>query len=258
MKNDHFSFYILSWSSEVKSVKFMFRSKYDSDATTFSPEGRILQVEHAMKAVQQGMATVGIRSKTHAVIACKMHKASQFTSYQQKVFRIDEHIGIAISGLTADGRGLCKLLRNEALQQRYKYGSEARVAQLADLVAEKSQNKTQKYGRRPYGVGLLMIGAGPDGARLFETCPSGQNWEYNAQAIGRRAQAAKTYLEQHLEEFETCGRDELIKHAMKALSDCSSNEDDAGIDDVAVGVVGINEPFTILEGSDALRQFIDQ
>ena len=234
----------------------MFRSRYDGDATTFSPEGRILQVENAMKAVQQGMPTVGIRSKTHAVLACVMHSPSEFSSFQPKIFRIDEHIGVAISGLTADGRGLCKVLRTECLEHKFRYGTEAKVISLADTVAERSQSKTQKYGKRPYGVGLLLIGAGTDGARLFETCPSGQHWEYNAQAIGRRAQAAKTYLEQHLAEFQDCGRDDLIRHALKALSDCRG-KDESGLDCIAVGVVGTNEPFTIIEGAD-LRPFVEQ
>jgi 20S proteasome subunit alpha 6 len=226
----------------------MFRSRYDGDATTFSPEGRILQVDNAMKAVQQGMPTVGIRSRTHAVIGCVMHSPSEFSSFQPKVFKIDEHVGVAISGLTADGRGLCKLLRSECLEHRFIFGSEAKVVTLADTVAVRSQGKTQKVGKRPFGVGLLMIGASSDGARLFETCPSGQHWEYNAQAIGRRAQAAKTYLEQHLGEFENAGSDDLIRHALRALRDCRA-KDETGLDCIAVGVVGVDDPFVILEGS---------
>jgi 20S proteasome subunit alpha 6 len=233
----------------------MFRSRYDGDSTTFSPEGRILQVDNAMKAVQQGMPTVGLRSATHAVVGCIMHSPSEFSSFQPKIFRIDEHIGVAISGLTADGRGLCKLLRNECLDHRFVYGSEARVDQLADIVAARSQSKTQKYGRRPYGVGLLLIGAGADGARLFETCPSGQYWEYNAQAIGRRAQAAKTYLEQHLEEFPGAGKEDLIRHALKALKDCRGKEETT-LDCVAVGVVGVGDPLVILEGN-ALGPYVE-
>ncbi|KAH0789376.1 20S proteasome subunit alpha type 1 [Histomonas meleagridis] len=234
----------------------MFRSRYDGDATTFSPEGRILQVENAMKAVQQGMPTVAIRSKTHAVLACIMHNPSEFSSYQPKIFKIDDHIGVSISGLTADGRGLCKLLRNECIQHKFAYGSEIRVVELADIVAERSQKKTQKYDKRPYGVGLLMIGSGSDGVRLFETCPSGQNWEFNAQAIGRRAQAGKTYLEQHLAEFKDCDREGLIRHALKAINDCSSKEE-INLESLAVGVVGIDEPFEILEG-EQLRCYIDE
>ena len=231
----------------------MFRSRYDGDATTFSPEGRILQVENAMKAVQQGMPTVGLKSKTHAVIACVMHAPSEFSSHQPKIFQIDEHIGVAISGLTADGRGLCKFLRNECLQHKFAFGTESRVQDLADTVALQSQKKTLKYGKRPYGVGLLLAGCNVDGPRLFETCPSGQNWEYNAQAIGRRAQAAKTYLEQHLNEFADCTKEELIKHALKALNDCRSRETDS-LEAIAVGVVGMDEPFTIIEG-EGLQQY---
>jgi 20S proteasome subunit alpha 6 len=234
----------------------MFRSRYDGDATTFSPEGRILQVDNAMKAVQQGMPTVGLHSDTHAVIACVMHSPSEFSSFQPKIFKIDEHLGVAISGLTADGRGLCKLLRNECLDHRFVYGTEARAIQLADTVAVRSQSKTQKYGRRPYGVGLLLIGAGNDGARLFETCPSGQHWEYEAQAIGRRAQAAKTYLEQHLKEFKSAEKGALIRHALAALRDCRAKED-TGLECLAVGVVGIDDPFVILEG-EALEPYAGQ
>ena len=46
----------------------MFRNQYDSSTTTWSPQGRIHQIEYAMEAVKQGSATVGIKSKTHAVL----------------------------------------------------------------------------------------------------------------------------------------------------------------------------------------------
>jgi 20S proteasome subunit alpha 6 len=233
----------------------MFRTtySYDADAMTYSPEGRIRQVDNAMKAVGQGMATVGLRSRTHALVACVMHSPSHFSSHQQKIFKVDDHIGIAICGLTADGRALLKILRTKCLDHRFAFGSEVPVVDLADHVALRSQAKTQKYGKRPYGVGLLLIGSDRDGVRLFETCPSGQFWEYNAQAIGRRAQAGKTYLEQHLREFDDAGRDELIRHALKALKDCRT-KDASPPEITAVGIVGINEPFVILQ-DDELQQY---
>ncbi len=46
----------------------MFRNQYDSSTTTWSPQGRIHQIEYAMEAVKQGSATVGVKSKTHAVL----------------------------------------------------------------------------------------------------------------------------------------------------------------------------------------------
>lgn len=47
----------------------MFRNNYDNDSITFSPQGRIFQVEYAQEAVKQGSVVVGIVSKTHVVLA---------------------------------------------------------------------------------------------------------------------------------------------------------------------------------------------
>lgn len=82
--------------------------QYDTDVTTWSPQGRLFQVEYAQEAVKQGSALVGVRSNTHAVIAAIKRSPSELASHQEKIFRIDDHIGIGISGLTGDGRSLCK------------------------------------------------------------------------------------------------------------------------------------------------------
>eukprot|EP00967_Tisochrysis_lutea_P069206 scaffold90906_cov22-Tisochrysis_lutea.AAC.2 len=94
--------------------------QYDTDVTTWSPQGRLFQVEYAMEAVKQGNCAVGLRvgalagwfqpcllvlSDTHAVLATVKRSESELSSYQRKVFKIDDHMGIAIAGLTADGRG---------------------------------------------------------------------------------------------------------------------------------------------------------
>lgn len=46
----------------------MFRNNYDNDSVTFSPQGRIFQIEYAAEAVKQGSVVVGIASKTHVVL----------------------------------------------------------------------------------------------------------------------------------------------------------------------------------------------
>lgn len=188
---------------------------------------------------------------------------------------MDDHIGIAISGLTADARSLAKYMRTEALNHKYVYGSALQASRLVLDVADKHQRCTQSYVRRPYGVGLLVRGGGSEGwgerreggikglrvrsfgkytacyampfspiythpkhiltsppfslpsqiasydqtgPHLFQTDPSGAYYEYVAQAIGSRAQSGKTYLEKYYAEFEELGVDDLIKHALKALS----------------------------------------
>lgn len=64
-----------------------------------------------------------------------------------------------------------------------------------------AQVNTQEYGRRPYGVGFLVIGQDKSGPHLYEFQPSGNSYEYYAMSIGARSQSAKTYLEKHYESF---------------------------------------------------------
>jgi hypothetical protein len=47
----------------------MNKNQYDTDVITWSPQGRLFQVEYAMEAVKQGSAAVGVTSKKYAVLA---------------------------------------------------------------------------------------------------------------------------------------------------------------------------------------------
>ena len=38
-----------------------FAPQYDTDVVTWSPQGRIFQIEYAMEAVKQGSAAVGLK-----------------------------------------------------------------------------------------------------------------------------------------------------------------------------------------------------
>merc|ERR1711871_1788563 len=106
---------------EQKKKDVMFRNQYDQDCITFSPEGRIHQIEYAMEAVKQGSAAVGARSKKHVVLATVKRSTDALASYQRKVFKVDDHCGIAIAGLTADARVLSKFMRTECLNHRFAF-----------------------------------------------------------------------------------------------------------------------------------------
>nr|XP_035975223.1 proteasome subunit alpha type-1 isoform X2 [Halichoerus grypus] len=87
-----------------------FRNQYDNDVTVWSPQGRIHQIEYAMEAVKQGSATVGLKSKTHAVLVALKRAQSELAAHQKKILHVDNHIGISIAGLTADARLLCNFI----------------------------------------------------------------------------------------------------------------------------------------------------
>jgi len=235
----------------------MFRNQYDSDNTTWSPQGRIFQVEYAMEAVKQGSVCVGLKSNSYAIVAGLKRFSNDLASSQQKIFVVDDHAGFAMAGLTADARVLSKFMRTECISHRFVYDSPMQVNRLVSKISDKAQISTQRYGRRPYGVGLLIVGYDATGTHLYETCPSGNCYDYIAQAIGGRSQSARTYLEKSFKDYANASKDELIKHALLALREtCGSQSEGLTTNNTAIGIVGVDQKFHIIE-HDELKPYLE-
>lgn len=228
----------------------MFRNQYDNDTTTWSPQGRIHQIEYAMESIKQGSCAVGLKSKTHAVIVALKRSAHELSSHQKKLFKIDGHVGIAIAGLTSDARVLSTYMRDECLTNKFVFGEPLPVSRLVASVAEKMQTPTQQYGRRPYGVGFVVAGVDKNGPHIFQTCPSSNYYSCKAMSIGARYQSAKTYLERGLTSFETATPEELLIHGLKALRESLAGEATLTVDNCSAGIVSAEEPFKLIEGAD--------
>jgi len=212
-------------------------------------------VEYAMEAVKQGSAAIGLRSKTHVVLASVNKASSELSSHQKKIFKVDDHIGVAIAGLTADGRVLSRYLRNECINHKFVYENPLPVGRLVVQLADKAQVCTQRSWKRPYGVGLLVAGLDESGAHLYYNCPSGNYFEYQAFAIGSRSQAAKTYLERRFKNFADYSRDELVKDALFAIKETLQGEKlTSSI--CTVAVLGVGESFHVMDQS-TIQQLID-
>lgn len=67
---------------------------------------------------------------------------------------------------------------------------------------------------------------------------------------------ARTYLERNLDQFEACGREELVKHALKALRESLPHDKELGIENTSLGVGGIKETFELFDG-EKVRSFLD-
>nr|UCK81594.1 proteasome subunit alpha type-1 [Arenicola marina] len=233
----------------------MFRNQYDNDVSIWSPQGRIHQIEYAMEAVKQGSATIGLKSKTHAILVALKRAPSELSSYQKKIYEIDDHVGISIAGLTADARLLSKFMRTECLNSRFAYDSPLPVSRLVAMIGSKSQIPTQRYGRRPFGVGLLIAGYDDMGPHIYQTCPSANCFDCKAMAIGARSQSARTYLEKRLDDFLGSSLDELIKHGLRALRDTLPNEVELTTKNCSLGIVGKDSPFTIYD-DEAVAKYL--
>ncbi|PIK45317.1 hypothetical protein BSL78_17818 [Apostichopus japonicus] len=165
---------------------FQTRSEYDRGVNTFSPEGRIFQVEYAIEAIKLGSTAIGIRTSEGVVLAVEKRVTSPLMESKsvEKIVEIDCHLGCAMSGLIADSRTLVDKARVEAQS-------------------------------RPFGVALLVGGIDEKGPQLFHMDPSGTFIEFEAKAIGSGSEGAQSHLQEVYHKSMTLN--EALKEALVVL-----------------------------------------
>ena len=173
---------------------------YDQSVSTFSPNGRVFQVEYAYKAVEKASTSIGIRCVDGVVLGCEKQLASKMLTpgSNKRIAIVDYHAAIAQTGLAADARQLVNKARSEANEYQNFYGSPITGRVLSDRLALHVHTHTLYWYLRPFGCALLLgvydeeVDGGP---ALYAIEPSGVGAKYHACAIGKLKQGASSELE---------------------------------------------------------------
>ncbi|KAF5930170.1 hypothetical protein HYC85_031043 [Camellia sinensis] len=103
---------------------------YDLSVTTFSPDGRVFQVEYASKAVDNSGTVVGIKCKDGIVMGVEKLIASKMMlpGSNRRIHSVHRHSGMTVAGLAADGRQVVARAKSEATNYEsiYKVHDEAK------------------------------------------------------------------------------------------------------------------------------------
>ena len=176
--------------------------RYSFSLTTFSPSGKLVQIEYALQAVAAGAPSVGIKAKNGVVIAVeKKHKSPLYDETTiNKIESVNDHIGMVYSGMGPDFRLLVRKARKIAVQYYFNYHESIPVPQLVQKVAAVMQEYTQSGGVRPFGVSLLIAGFDEDRPYLYQCDPSGAYFAWKATAMGKNYINGKTFLEKRYNE----------------------------------------------------------
>jgi len=205
---------------------FLQRSEYDRGVNTFSPEGRLIQVEYAIEAIKHGSTAIGIATSEGCVLACEKRLTSVLMEPRsiEKILEVDDHMGAAMSGLTADARTLIDRARVECQNHRFTYNEEMSVESttqaLCDVALRFSEEGDDDGDEgdalsRPFGVALLLAGMGDDGPALYHMDPSGTYFRFDAKAIGSASEGAQSALQDEYNKSLTLVEAETL--AMKVL-----------------------------------------
>ncbi|PWN98064.1 putative PRE9-20S proteasome subunit Y13 [Tilletiopsis washingtonensis] len=193
--------------------------RYDSRTTTFSPEGRLYQVEYAMEAIAHAGTVLGILAKDAVVLAAERRVTSKLLEQDtssEKIYALSGNILTGVAGLTADANSLINYARNAAQRHLLSYDEEMPVEQLAQRLCDLKQGYTQYGGLRPFGVSLLYAGHDAHhGFQLYHSDPSGNYAGWKATCVGANSGTATSLLKQDYK--EDIGVQEAMDLAIKTL-----------------------------------------
>lgn len=189
---------------------------YDRAITVFSPDGRLFQVEYAMELVNRGATILGIKCAEGVVLGAEeTADPLEETGNSWKIFKIDEHIGVAIVGLSSDARILIDQARIYAQSHRLTYDEPVDVEVVTKKICDIKQLYTQHAGVRPFGVSMIFGGVDKTGNRVLGTHPSGTYRSYRCRAEGAgREKAFAIFKEEYKEDMKL---DDAVKLAAKNL-----------------------------------------
>ncbi|MFB6199464.1 MAG: archaeal proteasome endopeptidase complex subunit alpha [Candidatus Nanohaloarchaea archaeon] len=218
------------------------QQQYDRGITIFSPDGRLFQVEYAKEAVKKGATALGLTFENGVVLAATRSNSKLKVRNPEKVFKVDDHLGLVTSGLVADGRTLVDETRNEAQKYLMTYDEKIPPSNLGKFVADRCQQFTQYGGVRPYGVSTISGGINDGHPKVYQTDPSGTLNQWNAVAIGKNGEDVNDYLEDEWQ--EDMDQEEAIELAVEALKESADDLETANIE---LAVVDTENKYQRLE-----------
>ncbi|CAK9211633.1 unnamed protein product [Sphagnum troendelagicum] len=219
-------------------------SQYSFSLTTFSPSGKLVQIEYALTAVSAGQTSLGIKASNGVVIATEKKLPSILVDENSvhKIQLLTPNIGVAYSGMGPDSRVLVRKSRKQAQQYKRLYNEPIPLSQLVRETAVVMQEFTQSGGVRPFGVSLLVAGFDDNGPQLYQVDPSGSYFSWKASAIGKNVSNAKTFLEKrYTDDMEL---EDAIHTAILTLKE--GFEGQISGKNIEIGIVDASRKFRVL------------
>ena len=209
---------------------------FEFSLTTFSPTGKLLQIEYALKAVNKGKPALGIRATNGVVIATDKKIPTELIddSAYHKIQNITDQSGMVYAGMGPDFRVLVRKARKNAQAYYRVYHEHQPMNQVVRDTADLMQECTQAGGVRQFGVSVLTCGYDDNGPQLYQIDPSGISLEWKATAIGKNFVNAKTFLEKRYN--ENMELEDAIHVALLTLKE--SFEGEMTEDNIEIGIIG--------------------
>ena len=225
---------------------------YDRSVGMFSPDGLLLQVEYAEKAVKLGTSVLAMTTKNGITFVGdrKIKSKLLIKDSFKKVFEIDNHIAIAGAGVMSDGRRLIEHSQYSAQEHQVRYQTPMDVLSLVKEIANIQQQYSQAGGLRPFGVSLLVGGVEDNSPKLYQTTPSGMYMQYLARCVGSLSDTINEGLEKEYK--EGMQEEEAAKLGLKLFKE-ALGEEEFSADRFDIVHLRLDESFQRLNTDDVKK-----
>lgn len=91
--------------------------RFDKHTNVFNNSGRISQIEYAIKAIKNSGPAMAIHFKDGIIFATEKRSSSKLMippKHGDKVFKVDDHVYVIVSGMTSDANYLLEYARKTA------------------------------------------------------------------------------------------------------------------------------------------------
>lgn len=175
--------------------------------------------------MKTGTTTLGMVCKDGVIMATE-HRATMGTliahTETQKLFRIDEHIGLTTAGLVGDAQSLARYITAEAELYALKRDQPMSIKAAASLTA----NILSQHKFYPYWVQLLLGGWDAEGGHIYSLDAAGGSIPDKYCATGSGSPYAYGVLEDHYKEGMTTSQG--VDVAIKALNSAMKRDSASG------------------------------
>eukprot|EP00477_Mikrocytos_mackini_P001824 GAHX01001975.1.p1 GENE.GAHX01001975.1~~GAHX01001975.1.p1 ORF type:complete len:266 (-),score=52.45 GAHX01001975.1:24-800(-) len=209
--------------------------EYTYSQKTYSPDGRIYQLEYALELINNSSTIVALKTKDGIILAseCKSYSPLQIQTKSNCFFQISENVLCLTTGLFSDCKYIAGELQSFAQSFRFSYNKECGIDGLANRLSKyhlslntKDHHKLKKTEGvtlgRPIAASIFLASIEKDNFRLLQIEATGKVSELKVGVSG----AGKSTVVKMLKNFNV--KDITLKESenlvMRLLNNVMENK----------------------------------
>lgn len=223
---------------------------YEEISNIFNSDGKLLQVEYGLEAVNNSLPVVCIRSRDTIVCVSKRAVEDKLEDETRTSFsRVCKRCYMAITGLSGDVEYVVRRVKSVASKKTFALGFEVTPDILCRVFADKLQKLIQSSSERPAAFSASVFGFDGDRPMVYQTDISGVFYPCYATAAGEKQSKMTKFIEKNYR--EDAGDKELFETAIGAILESVGT--DSGCSEMEVAYLKAEGALCYLSDKDIDR-----